>query len=204
MNCSMWASCGCFLSLAAVILVVSLFTSTARATPMGCNRTRAAVLECIELLFDLDSNGVITPVEADVAISRLAFVPAGLTWQFLMRCDLDEDGQLTMADWNVTVSNTTTITCLPTQNCLDIACNFCSANGFVQSSRDAPQPGPQAHPPPANLIPHGLGSKIPVGNWREAEERLMEEQRQRRLAIVKAYNEQRQREEEHTGNTWAK
>lgn len=105
----------------------------------GCDGTRETVLECIRQLFDLDHDGVITPVEAAVALGGQTFsdVPAGLTWQFVMRCDMDEDDVLTMDDWMQAPPNAT---CLPTQNCLDIACDICARNGFVQPTRQAPQP----------------------------------------------------------------
>ncbi len=103
----------------------------------GCNNTRAAVLECVEQLLDLDHNGVITPVEVAVALkTSFTFVPAYLTWQLVMNCDMNSDGVLTIADWNANPSN---ITCLPTQNCINIACSVCVQNGFTQAVRALPK-----------------------------------------------------------------
>jgi len=116
---------------------------------VGCDGTRAAVLECATQLFDLDHNGEITPVEAAVALGGETFteVPAGLTWQFVMLCDVNDDGVITIEDWQQVPPNAT---CLPTQNCLDIACSVCAANGFVQSKRREPvqqqQPSKQSAP----------------------------------------------------------
>jgi len=121
------------------------------AIPPGCNNTRAAVLECIEQLLDSDHNGQITPVEVAVALqTSFTFVPEWLTWQLVMRCDLNEDGVLTMEDWNANPMN---MTCLPTQNCINIACSVCVQNGFSQSKR-SPGPQPQSVPigvPPGNI-----------------------------------------------------
>ena len=115
----------------------------------SCNNTRAAVLECVEQLLDLDHNGQITPVEVAVALqTTFVFVPEWLTWQLVMRCDLDEDGVLTIDDWNANPMN---ITCLPTQNCINIACSVCTQNGFVQTKRQSVQPTPPLGVPPNNI-----------------------------------------------------
>jgi hypothetical protein len=122
------------LALTVLVLLAGAATSILALQTPGCDGARTTVLECIQQLFDLDHNGEITPVEAAVALGGQTFtdVPAGLTWQFVMQCDLDEDGVLTMADWEQVPPNAT---CLPTQNCLDIACDVCARNGFVQSKR---------------------------------------------------------------------
>jgi len=112
----------------------------------ACDNTRMAVLECIHTLLDLDHDERITPVEVAVALeTTFTFVPTYLTWQLVMQCDLDEDGVLTMDDWAFSPPNAT---CLPTQNCLNIACNVCVQNGFVQTKR-APPPPPPPVPPQA-------------------------------------------------------
>jgi hypothetical protein len=182
--------------VALAFLAIMLCASPVAGTWEGCNRTRAAVLECIHALFDLDGNGIITPVIADVAISRLSYVPAGLTWQFVMRCDLNEDGVLTMADWNMTSPNVTS--CLPTQNCLDIACNVCVQNGFAQAQRSDP-PGPS----PVDATPESAKSKLPAGKWKEAQERAMREQELKRLAVLQQYKDahhrDRQQQEQQQG-----
>lgn len=116
-----------------LLLVLASSPCASGLTFAGCNNTRAAVLECIEQLLDLDHNGQITPVEAAVALrTTFSFVPEWLTWQLIMRCDLNEDGVLSMDDWN---ANPVNITCLPTPNCLAIACSVCVQNGFAQTKR---------------------------------------------------------------------
>jgi len=129
-------------------LVCVLVLGASALTVPNCDATRPTVLECVQELLDLDHNGIITPVEIAVALqTTFTFVPDFLTWQFVMRCDLNEDGVLTMADWTIPPPN---MTCLPTQNCLDIACSICAQNGFVQTKRQAP---PQPVPPPRDDLP---------------------------------------------------
>jgi len=124
----------------------------------------------------LDHDGVITPVEAAVALGGQTFsdVPPGLTWQFVMRCDLDEDDVLTMDDWMQAPPNAT---CLPTQNCLDIACDICARNGFVQPTRQAPQQQP---------LQNGAVSPDNSEATRALIKKLVEEQAATRAAFKKA------------------
>ena len=145
----------------------------------GCDGTRETVLACIRQLFDLDHDGVITPVEAAVALGGQTFsdVPPGLTWQFVMRCDMDEDDVLTMDDWMQAAPNAT---CLPTQNCLDIACDICARNGFVQPTRQAPQQ--QQQQPPQN----GPFSPDNAEATRALIKKLVDEQAATRAAFKKA------------------
>ena len=123
------------------IVVVAFVTFASLVSAVifpGCDGTRAAVFECIQQLLDLNHNGEITAAEASVALSRMTYLPSNLNWEFVMLCDMDEDGVLTIADWNENPSNRT---CLPTPNCLNIACDTCVRNGFTQSKR-APAPAP--------------------------------------------------------------
>jgi hypothetical protein len=129
-----------------VVVLLLLIGFASGTTFAGCNNTRAAVLECVEQLLDLDHNGQITPVEVAVALrTTFTFVPDWLTWQMVMRCDLNEDGVLSMEDWNI---NPTNITCLPTPNCINIACSVCVQNGFSQTKRGI-TPEQQQHPHPS-------------------------------------------------------
>jgi len=130
-------------SMAWPVLLALLFLAGQHAglalTP-GCDARRDTVLECLQQLLDLNHDGQITAVEVNVALNSVfTFVPDWLTWQYVMRCDFDGDGVLTRAEWEV--DNPYNATCLPTQNCLDIACIVCARNGFVQSKRNAPGPG---------------------------------------------------------------
>lgn len=128
----MWAA------VISVFLVLSVPTQGIQT--VGCNNTRAAVLECVSQLLDLDHDGTVTPVEVAVALSTtFTFVPDWLKWQFVMRCDMNSDGVLDMLDWAFNPPNRT---CLPTQNCLNIACSVCSQNGFVQAKRAASEQPP--------------------------------------------------------------
>jgi len=140
---------------ALLLLVCVSAVSVVGITFANCDCTRGAVLECIQFLFDADHDGIITPVEVAVALqTKLSFVPDYLTWQFIMRCDLDEDGVLTMDDWTMMPPN---ITCLPTQNCVTIACSVCVQNGFVQTNRPPPPtlpPGAREAPKSIHRVPH--------------------------------------------------
>jgi hypothetical protein len=128
------------------VILVFVVATTGLNLPT-CSGTRNAVLECAQQLFDLDHNGIITPAEVAVALqTTFSFVPDYLTWQFVMRCDLNEDGVLTIEDWQFIPPNAT---CLPTQNCLNIACSICAQNGFVERKRDSPvAPAPLPTRPP--------------------------------------------------------
>ena len=136
---------GSAMAWSSVVLVLALVGAASALVLPGCNNTRPAVLECIQQLLDLDHNGIITPVDVAVALAtRFTFVPEWLTWQLIMRCDMNEDGVLTIADWNANPSN---ITCLPTQNCVNIACSVCVQNGFVQQQVRTPD----VHAQPASV-----------------------------------------------------
>jgi hypothetical protein len=165
-------------------VLLFLFGLASATTYASCNNSRAAVLECVEQLLDLDHNGQITPVEVAVALrTTFTFVPDWLTWQMVMRCDLNEDGVLTMDDWNVNPMN---MTCLPTPNCLSIACSVCVQNGFVQSKRSIPQGAPQHQQPSSDSAPvHNVRRDL---NGRGPEEvraivrEVMEEMKQEKVS----------------------
>jgi len=157
------------------LLVAILGSTTVTAIPTPtCNNTRGAVLECASALFDLDHNGIITPIEVNVAISTFAYVPVGLTWQMVMRCDMNGDSVLTMDDWLFGPPNAT---CLPTQNCLNIACNICIRNGFTQARTAAAAAALPAKHVPASDTPH---SKVPeVEAWKKKAAELLAQQKQK-------------------------
>ena len=92
---------------------------------MKCDGSREAVQQCAQQFFDLDHNGNITAAEVQQALLTFDTNKLNLTVDFFMKCDYDEDGGITLLDWNNPNS-----TCLPTLTCRKIACDVCVKNGF--------------------------------------------------------------------------
>jgi hypothetical protein len=102
-----------------------------------CPKGDVDVLDCLDVLFDANHDGTLTGAEID---NRLALFTnmTEITSQFtsvniLNGCDFNNDGVLTMDDWNdpMRLSNST---CLSAGVHCGLFCAICSQNGWTPSA----------------------------------------------------------------------
>lgn len=97
------------------------------------------ILDCLRHFFDPNDDDILTPAEIDAGLPALndtqtAHLVDGVTSaEFLTYCDIDEDGNLTMDDWNH-VNRTVNTPCLNDQLQKEVFCWVCFKNGFVPPS----------------------------------------------------------------------
>lgn len=99
----------------------------------ACDGSQNAILECFKFIFDLNHDDVVTYAEVD---ERFAMNITGVPGPFqdtqrIKDCDVDKDGNLTMADWD-----SPNRTCLIHPGATTIACEVCKINGFVMTPPD--------------------------------------------------------------------
>ena len=118
------------LSVWCVVITTSLVigvSMAAAAVHPSCDNSREAIVQCASELIDINHDNRLTIGEIEYALSNMVGLPGpNVNVTLFMKCDMDDDGVLTMDDWNHPNS-----TCLPTYNCLLIACLVCTRNGFV-------------------------------------------------------------------------
>lgn len=90
-----------------------------------CDGSRDAMVQCATYLLDGNKDGNITAPEIDQALLVMDKMGQNFTTEFFMKCDFDEDGGITLLDWNHPNS-----TCLPTLGTRRVACLVCVKNGF--------------------------------------------------------------------------
>jgi hypothetical protein len=119
-----------------VFIAIAVALAWALTNNEKCDNSDAAILGCVRQFFDLNNDSTITGTEINTGLSRMQYVPCcGVNLAYIMRCDTDEDGVLTMADWLNPNS-----TCLPTPNTRSIMCDTCVRNGYAMT-----------RPPPARV-----------------------------------------------------
>ncbi len=113
-----------------LIIVGSLVDMHYASTMMSaCDASSAAIVQCAKQLLDLNKDERITIAEVVDALKDLAYLPeANMPASFIMKCDTDEDGAITIEDWTNPNS-----TCLPTPQCRINFCHVCTRNGFVMA-----------------------------------------------------------------------
>jgi hypothetical protein len=100
----------------------------------ACDGSQRAILECFKFMFDANHDDMVTFDELDqrFAAGNITGVPSPfLDTQHIKNCDIDGDGNLTMADWD-----SPNRTCLAHPGSTIIACTVCTANGFVMTPPD--------------------------------------------------------------------
>ena len=136
-----------------MLLLLLIFTVSAGGVSMGgaimngeypaCDGSPNAILECFKFLFDANHDNVVTFDEVDQRFAaHIMGVPSPfLDTQRIKNCDIDGDGNLTMADWD-----SPNRTCLAHPGSAAIACTVCKQNGFVMTPPDYfVQPSKRSH-----------------------------------------------------------
>lgn len=99
----------------------------------ACDASQNAILECFKFIFDANHDDVVTFEEVDQRYAAgIKGVPGPFKdAQVIKNCDIDKDGNLTMADWD-----SPNRTCLAYPGATNIACSVCVINGFVMTPPD--------------------------------------------------------------------
>lgn len=100
----------------------------------ACDGTQNAILECFKFMFDENHDDVVTFDELDhrFATANFTGIPSPFKDpQRIKECDIDGDGNLTMADWD-----SPNRTCLAHPGATVLACSVCTSNGFVMTPPD--------------------------------------------------------------------
>ncbi len=112
-------------------MFIFLFISVAVAIQgLGnCNRADAALFSCVDQLADINHDGRLDRVEIQYALDHKIRYPAGMTVEFAMQMDLNQDGYIDMTDW----LNSTRLFYKDLMT-KDMACFFCRQNGVNMDS----------------------------------------------------------------------
>lgn len=115
-----------FLFLCVVFTVVTAGVISAGIE--SCDTSDAALLNCATRLADTDHDNRLSRAEVSYAISNTLLYPAGITTEFVMRMDYNQDDYLDMTDWNNSTRRFYKDSVTQT-----MACFFCRQNGVVMN-----------------------------------------------------------------------
>lgn len=110
-----------------ILLTVATAVSISAGTE-SCDNSDAALLNCATHLADADHDNRLNRAEIDYAISNTLIYPAGITTDFVMHMDYNQDGYLDMTDWNNSTRRFYKDSVTQT-----MACFFCRQNGVAMN-----------------------------------------------------------------------